>query len=555
MSYGSYVGTSGSRTRLLAAMVMALVCLAPVAGQRTPQRPKLVLVLAIDQMRFDYLTRFAPLYTGGLKTLSERGAVFSNANYRHAATETGPGHSVILSGWHPSHSGIVANDWWDPLLKKVVNVVDDPVQSPLGGLGRRASPANALSFTVGDVLKLKSPRSRVVGVSLKDRSAILMAGRRGDAAYWYETAQGRFITSTYYMSRAPGWLMRWNDRRLPDGYFGKTWSRLLPDAAIYEKFAGPDAIEGEWDREDTVFPHLLRNIPGDPLFYDDLRRTPFADEVTLSVALEAMRAHQLGRDEDTDIFAVGFSATDIVGHTYGAESQEMMDQVLRLDVILDKLFKEIDRTVGLANTLVVFTSDHGSLPLVENLQAKGVDARRAPLAVLAGAVRTALTRKFPGVEGVVAYIGTDIPNIYFDEGVIRRRNLDRGDVERTAIDALMSTGLVEHVYTQADLLNGTNPADPYLKLFQNSFFQARSPHLSVLVKKYAYVSPYVGGTGHGTAWDYDRHVPIIFMGEGIKPGTYAAECGPEDIAPTLAQILGLDFPLEEDARLLTEMLK
>jgi len=182
------------KTRFVTALVLALVCLAPVAAQRTPQRPRLVLVVAIDQMRFDYLTRFAPLYTGGLRTLRERGAVFSNANYRHAATETGPGHSVILSGRHPSHSGIVANDWWDPLLKKVVNVVDDPVQSPLGGAGRGASPVNALGFTVGDVLKLKSPQSRVVGVSLKDRSAILMAGRRGDAAYWYETAEGRFIT-------------------------------------------------------------------------------------------------------------------------------------------------------------------------------------------------------------------------------------------------------------------------------------------------------------------------------------------------------------------------
>ncbi len=546
------LGVTVNKARFLVALAIALVCLAPVAGQRAPQRPKLVLVLAIDQMRFDYLTRFAPLYTGGLRTLGERGAVFSNANYRHAATETGPGHSVILSGWHPSHSGIVANDWWDPLLKKVVNVVDDPVQSPLGGDGRRASPANALSFTVGDVMKAKSPQSRVVGVSLKDRAAILMAGRRGDAAYWYETPQGRFITSTYYMSKAPGWLVQWNDRRLPDTYAGKPWKRLLPDAAVYEKYAGPDAVEGEFDRQDTVFPHLLRSIPGDPQFYDDLRRTPFADEVTLSVALEAMKAHQLGRDEYTDIFAVGFSATDIVGHTYGADSQEVMDQLLRLDLVLGQLFKEIDRTVGLANTLVVLTADHGSLPLVETLQAKGIDARRDSPQVLNRAVRSAFSRKFPGVDGLIANFSA--PDFYLDEAVIRQHHLDRQEVERTAIDALMSTGLVEHVYTQSDLLSNSASTDPFLKLFQNAFFQSRSPHLNVLVKKYVYLSGLPGGTGHGTAWDYDRHVPIVFMGDGIKSGTYAAECGPEDIAPTLAKILGLDFPREEDARLLTEML-
>src|SRR5258706_13595479 len=172
-------------------------------SQSSPSKPKLVLVLSIDQMRFDYLTRFAPLYKGGFKMLLDRGAVFTEANYRHSATETGPGHSVIMSGRHPSHSGIVANDWYDSYLHKFVNVIDDPVQGPIGGQGRSASPTNALSFTIGDVLKSKNAQSRVVGVSLKDRSAILMAGRRGDAAYWYETAAGNFITSTYYTREAP----------------------------------------------------------------------------------------------------------------------------------------------------------------------------------------------------------------------------------------------------------------------------------------------------------------------------------------------------------------
>src|SRR5262245_48160693 len=168
-------------------------------------QPKLILVVSIDQMRFDYLTRFAPLYKGGLKRLLDRGAVFTNANYRHSSTETGPGHSVILSGRHPSHSGIVANDWYDSYLHKLVNVVDDPVQSPVGGQGRSASPLSALSFTVGDVLKAGNPQSRVVTVSLKDRSAILLGGRRADGAYWYETAAGDFITSTYYTREVPAW--------------------------------------------------------------------------------------------------------------------------------------------------------------------------------------------------------------------------------------------------------------------------------------------------------------------------------------------------------------
>ena len=373
------------RTLFVTACALACACLATLNGQQ-PRAPKLVLVVAIDQMRFDYLTRFAPLYTGGLKRLSERGAVFSNARYRHAATETGPGHSVLLSGRHPSHSGIVANEWWDPYLKKAINVVDDPFYPPVGGEGRSASPVNALGFTVGDVLKLRNVHSRVVGVSLKDRSAILMAGRRGDAAYWYEVPGGNFITSTYYAKEAPSWLTQWNRLRLPDQYAGKKWHRLLESEELYKKYAGLDAINGEWDRQDTMFPHAIRGNPPDNRYYDDFRRTPFADEVTLSIALEAMTQHQLGQDEHTDIFAVGFSATDVIGHTYGPESQEVMDQMLRLDSLLGKLFAQIDATVGLANTLVVLSADHGALPLVENLQKQGVNARRASPAILRDAV-------------------------------------------------------------------------------------------------------------------------------------------------------------------------
>lgn len=535
--------------RLLTAC--ALICLlsVQVAGQ-PPLRPRLVLVLSIDQMRMDYLNRFAPLYRGGLKRLTERGAVFNNARYRHASTETGPGHSVLLSGRHPSHSGIVANDWWDPYLKKLINVVDDPFHRPLGGEGRSASPVNALSFTVGDVLKLGNVNSRVVGVSLKDRSAILMAGRRADAAYWYEVAGGNFITSTYYVKEAPPWLTRWNRLRLPDQYAGKMWTRLLADDEAYTKYAGADAIEGEWDRKDIVFPHAIRGNPPERLYYDDFRRTPFADEVTLSLALEAMKQHQLGEDEHTDILAVGFSATDVIGHTYGSESQEVMDQLLRLDVLLEKLFQTIDDTAGLANTLVVLSADHGSLPLVENLQRQGIEARRVSPNILRKAVEDAFARRFPGVQGLIAYFATDI---YLDEEVIRLNRLDRETVERTAIDALMSTGLVEKVYTHADLMT-TYSADPQMRLFQNAFFQPRSPHLNVLIKKYVYLSSQVGGTGHGTAHDYDRHIPIVFMGQKIKSGLYQDECGPEDIAPTLAHLLGLTFPREYDSRLLLEML-
>jgi predicted AlkP superfamily pyrophosphatase or phosphodiesterase len=541
------------KTRIRSLTVFAIACawLSAVGGQAPPPQPRLILVLSIDQMRADYLARFGPLYKGGIRRLLDHGAVFTNAKYRHASTETGPGHSVLLTGRHPSHSGIVANDWWDSYLKRTVNVVDDPVQQPIGGGGRSASPANALSFTVGDVLKRRDPGSRVVGVSLKDRSAILMGGRRADAAYWYETEGGNFITSTYYTREAPAWLVQFNQRHLADQYAGKRWTRLLPDEKVYEKYAGPDAIEGEWDRKDTVFPHAIRSSPPDRVYYDDFRRTPFADEVTLSAALEAMQAHQLGQDGTTDILAIGFSATDVVGHTYGPDSQELMDQILRLDLVLEKLFQAIDSRVGLANTLVVLSADHGALPLVENLQRKGIAARRASPDILEKSVREAFAKRYPGVDDLIEYFATDI---YLNISAMRQHHLDRSAVEQTAIHALMATGLVDKVYTQSDLMAATSSTDLQLRLFQNAFFQPRSPHLTVVLKPYIYLNSQVGGTGHGTVQDYDRHVPIVFMGPNIKAGTYADESGPEDIAPTLAHLLGLTFPKEYDSRLLLEML-
>ena len=537
------------------ALLIGTIVLFSACGEQSVEKPKLILVLSIDQMRFDYLTRFNDLYTGGFRTLLDQGAVFSNANFQHAMTWTGPGHSVILSGRHPRHSGIVANAWYDPLLGRVVDAVEDPAHSPLGGEGIGASPVNFIGSTLGDVLKQNSPESRVVAVSLKDNSAILMAGPEGDAAYWYETSGGNFITSTYYMSKAPAWLENWNRLRLADRYAGEKWTRLLEDEKLYGQYAGPDAIEGEWDRKDIVFPHSIRGTPPQEGFYADLKRTPFADDMVLSLSLRAMSAHQLGLDNSTDILAIGFSATDTVGHLYGAESQEIMDQLLRLDLILEDLFQEVEAQVGLASTLVVLTADHGVLPLVETLQAKGIKARRAHPQVLEGAVEQALENRFPGVGGLIAHFARDTKDIHLDEEVMRRHQLEPREVESAIIDALLSTGLVEAVYTRSQLSSDEPASDPYIELFRNSFFQPRSPHLSVLVKKYTYLEPYVGGTGHGTAYDYDRHVPIIFMGPDIEPGAYPDPCGPEDIAPTLAKLLGFDYPLEKSSRLLLEMIQ
>ncbi len=272
-----------------------------------------------------------------------------------------------------------------------------------------------------------------------------------------------------------------------------------------------------------------------------------------SLRIEAMKQHGLGRDAVTDILAIGFSGTDGVGHAYGPDSHEIMDQMLRLDLLLDRFSNRSTRRSALGNTLVVLSADHGSRPLVEVQQARGIAARRVAPAVLQKAVAEAFARKYPGVAGLVSYFATDF---YFDEEVLRRHGLKRREVEETAIAALLSTGVVERVYTHDDLRAATKPSsDPFLTLFQNAFYEPRSPHLTLLLKRDVNLTANVGGTGHGSPYEFDRHVPIVFMGRSVIPGRYPSPSGPEDIAPTLGRLLGIDFPREWDARLLSEMLE
>lgn len=513
--------------------------------------PRLILVIAVDQFRYDYLTRFAPLFEGGFKWLLKNGAVFSNANYRHASTETGPGHSVLLTGLHGSHSGVVANEWYDSLLKDYVNVVDDPTQQGIGQKGRAASPNNLIGYTVGDYLKKQSPESHVVTVSLKDRAAVLLGGHRADAAYWYDTKTGNFGSSSYYMNHLPEWLVKFNSLRFADRYVGKSWERLKPDVSLYEKYAGPDAIEGEWDRKDIVFPHMLRGTPPSDEYYSEFRRVPFADEMTLQVALEAFKAYPLGADDATDIFGISFSATDVIGHTYGPDSQEIMDQILRLDQYLQTLFDTIDKRVGLANTIVILSADHGVMPLVEVLQAHGIDAKRVNPSLLEDPVKNALKTQFTNADGLYEF---SQPSFYLKKEEIQKRGLKLKDVENAIVKVLRSSDLIETVYRQEDLIGESRPNDLVFTLVQNSFFAPRSPDITVILKKYIYMDTYVGGTGHGTVYDYDRHVPVVFAGPGIKAGNYDQACGPEDIAPTLATLLKLTIPKENDARVLSEAL-
>ncbi|MFI5182908.1 MAG: alkaline phosphatase family protein [Vicinamibacteria bacterium] len=296
---------------------------------------------------------------------------------------------------------------------------------------------------------------------------------------------------------------------------------------------------------------MLQGAPPSREYYDNLRATPAADEMVLDTALAVMEAHEIGKRDVTDLLAVGFSGTDVIGHTYGPDSQELMDQILRLDLVLGRLFDEVDKRVGSGRTLVVLTADHGVMPLVEVLKKRGIDARRVTPEELQAPVTAALARRFPGAKGIVA--SYDAPHFYLDRAAMERQHIAPEDVEAVISAALKATGFVEAVYTRRQMLGEAPAEGPEAELFRRAFFEPRSPQILVETRPYVYLDDHPGGTGHGTPHDYDRHVPIVFRGAGVRPGSYDGECGPEDIAATLGRLIGIEYPLQDAGRVLSEM--
>ena len=507
--------------------------------------PRLILLVVVDQLRYDYLTRFEDLYTGGFRRLLEQGALFTEARYRHGVNVTAVGHATIVTGRHPSHHGIVGNRWYDPAFRRDVGAVEDPAYAPVAGSGVRASPRNLLVPTLGDLLKQSDPRSKTVAIGTKDRVAVLLAGRAGDAAYWFSDQCGCLITSNYFTSKPPAWLTKFQQQRRADAYLEKPWTRLVDDPRLYSERSREDAFKAESDGSNIVFPHTLWT-------YEQLKKTHNYDEFILDAVVEAMEFHEIGRDDVTDLLAIGFAATDHIGHNFGPFSQEAMDQHLRLDLLLGRLWRQVDKRVGLENTIVVLTADHGVAPLVAQSRRQGIPADTVRSDVLRNAVNQAAAEQL-GRGDVVAYVSGG--HVTFNLKAMDAGGLKREQVERVAKQALLELDPVVAVYTHADLRAAPDDQDPdpYRALYRNSVYPGRSPHLFVQLKPFYYTGKSQGHTTHISAHDYDRHVPIFFMGGGATPGRYDTLSGPEDIAPTLAALLGLNIEPEPDARVLDEL--
>lgn len=547
-------------------------------GQRA-KRAKLVLLIAVDQFRYDYLERFNDLFVAnGLKRLMRDGASWTQSNYDHIPTYTAPGHATMMTGAFPAETGIIGNEWPDRTTGKNVSSVSDTTVKPLGGVPNEAtaSPHRLMSTTVGDELRLATnDRSKVIGISSKDRSAILPGGRHANAAYWFSNISGTMVSSTYYFNELPAWVTNFNNSKPGDKFFGTKWERLLPEQE-YLKRAGADSPP--WENIGTVagetnrFPHTITGgaTTVGRVFYNALEYSPFTNDILLSFAQQAVQNEKLGQDDDTDVLSISFSANDYVGHRYGPYSHEVMDITLRVDRTIAELLDFVNARVGLNNTIVVFTADHGVAPIPEHAFATGLGGGRMRGADLLASIRLAITEKYnsrgatpdPTADYIYKYEYYGAMrdafvngNLYFDYAALKRDGVNLDEITQLAGQAALRFPGVARYFTRGQLLRGaTSINDPIERRALHGFYPARSGDVVLIVDPFKYLSDTIPAT-HGSPYSYDTNVPTILMGNGITPGRYHEAATPADIAPTLSALLGITKPSSATGRVLIEALK
>jgi predicted AlkP superfamily pyrophosphatase or phosphodiesterase len=571
--------------RRILAVSLILVLVVVGFGQRRPQqtptfkRPRLVLLIVVDQFRYDYLERFGDLFVeDGLRRLMRDGASWTQSNYDHMPTYTAPGHATMMTGAYPAESGVIGNEWLDRATgRRITSVTDDSVKL-LGGVPNEpaASPARLLSSTVGDELRLATnDRAKVIGISVKDRSAILPAGRHANAAYWFSTASGNMVSSTYYFKELPAWVTTFNNSRPADKYFGKKWERLLATDE-YERRAGPDSPS--WENvsgsagESNAFPHAITGgaTSAGRAFYNALDFSPFSNDLLVSFAEQAIINEQLGKDDDTDVLTLSFSANDYVGHRYGPYSQEVMDVTLRTDRQIATLLDFVQAQVGLSNTLVAFTADHGVAPIPEQAAALGLGGARIQAANLFGQIRAAISARYnphgKSPDSSADYLlryndnGTmrDLllnGNIYFNYDALRRDGVSVEQFSQVVVAAALTVPGIARCFSRLQLLRGaTSISDPIERRVLHGFYPARSGDVVVVAEPYKYLADSITAT-HGSPYSYDTHVPTIIMGPGVTAGRYFEPATPADIAPTLSALLRVTPPSNSTGRVLLEAIK
>jgi hypothetical protein len=537
------------------------------------QRPKLVVLVVFDQMRGDYLARWSELYgPDGFERMKKDGVWFSDCQIPYACTSTGPGHASLATGAPPGVHGIIENEWYDRKtgartyccqptrlyeLVPPLPASPEPVK-PERGSALGYSPERLLSPTVGDALRdATADAARVFSLSIKDRTAVLMGGKKPSGVYCFDTRDGRFHTGAYYREAAHPWVTEFNDAKLVDSWFGAEWTRLRPEAE-YVKFCGPDDAPGEaagFNGQGRVFPHALKGklaAPGKK-YYEAVEGSPFGNDLLLALAKKAVTAERLGRNETPDLLCVSFSSNDLIGHRWGPDSHEVMDVTLRSDRLVADFLKFLDAEVGAGRYAVVVTADHGVCPLPElpRTREQYPAARRvliegtATEPGLKKQLEAALDAMYGGgpTKWVEVFDADSWPWLYLDEKAIAARKLKVEDVAEAARQWFEGRGYIDAAFARKELDDKAAPDRPFRSAVLLAYRPDRCGDVIAVPKPGVLVTKYEGGTAHGSPQPYDTHVPFLAYGAGVPAlGRRSERVSSLAVAPTLAWALGVAAP-------------
>ncbi len=533
-------------------VLFALLVFLSFISNAQQQRPKLVVGIVVDQMKMEYLYRFSGDFSNnGFKRLINQGHTFSNTHYNYLPTYTAPGHASIYTGATPAIHGIVGNEWFSRRTGKERYCTDDDAVETLGNGSKdegKMSPKNLLSTTITDELRLATNfKGKVIGMSLKDRGAILPAGHFANWAFWYSKT-GSFISSTFYGSALPNWVNDFNNEKNYETYLSKPWELLKPIETYNESLADDNAYEGKIGKaEKPVFPYDLKSlyVKSDAGL---IRSTPFGNDLLELFAKRAIEKEQLGKDDITDFLAVSFSSTDYVGHILGPRSIELQDTYLRLDLTIADFLNYLDKNVGKDNYLLFLTADHAGAENAKFLADQHYEVQPIEPKDIVKGLRKFSTDTF-GEDLVLHYSSF---NVFFNREKIKGKNLDLNVVKQAFKNYLMTQNHVKRVYTEEEIL-ADNGNDYHLHCIARGYDVTQNGDL-VLIDQPGYIEYGTTGTSHGTTYTYDTHVPLIFYGWNIKAGNTSDRKVITEIAPTIAQKIGTAFPNGTEAQVLTEIL-
>jgi len=511
-------------------------------GQSNSENPKLVIGIVVDQMRYDYLTRFENRFgEGGFKRMMNEGFNCKNNHFNYVPTYTGPGHASIYTGTTPKYHGIISNNWYDKVVKKTVYCSGDDSVASVGteSTAGQMSPYRMKTTSFADENRLFTQmRGKTIGISLKDRGAILPAGHSANGAYWFQgKLEGHFITSTHYMTELPNWVKTYNEGGNVSKYM-KEWNTLYDIEGYEESGDDVNGFEGGFKGKETAsFPYDLKALSAENGGFDILRSTPYGNSIVADFAIAAIDGENLGKDNITDVLAVSFSSTDYIGHNFGANSKEIQDTYLRLDQDLKRLFDALDSKVGKGQYTVFLTADHGAVHVPAYLQSAKIPAAYVNTNADKQRLNNFMFNTFKSIE-LIENVSNN--QIFLNHEKLKEMNLKLSEVQNAIVNEIITYESVDKAYS-GSVFSTTNFTTGIEELLQSGFNQKRSGDI-VFVYNPATISYSKTGSTHGSGLNYDTHIPLLFFGKGINKGSSYQKTRIIDIAPTISSLLGISFP-------------